>query len=322
MTTTRATATAMTPAPTTSLSCLGCGAVITVEQGQRTVTCIYCMTPGVVEKPASGNNNVPEPAFVMPFIVAKDAAVLAMNAWKRSRSVFAKSSIKTAKLESMRGVYVPAYLYSCVATSSYSADIGEDYQETETYSTTENGKSVTRTRTVTKTEWRSLSGTHARYVTDVVVTASKGVPNRELERVEPFDMRALRKMDASVLPGWIAEEPSMVLAECLELARKEALDEVGASLKKFMPGDHQRDLKWQTWFDREGAELVLVPIWVLAVRYEEGKAALRVLINGQTGKAGGDAPLSPVKIALAVIAGVLVVGGGVLAWYGRQRRWW
>lgn len=320
MTTSTATSSALVRAPVTSLSCLGCGAVIEVEQGQRTATCIYCMTPGVVEKPAS--STAPDPTFVMPFVVAKDAAVAAMNQWKKTRSIFAKSSIKSATITGMRGVYVPAYLYSCVATSSYSAEIGEDYQETETYQTTENGKSVTRTRTVTKTEWRSLSGTHARYVTDVVVTASKGVPNRELERVEPFDMRALRKMDESVLPGWIAEEPSLLLAECLELARKEALDEVGESLKKFMPGDHQRGLTWQTWFDREGAELVLVPVWVLAVKYEEGKAAIRVLINGQTGKAGGDAPLSPLKIALAVIAGVLVVGGIATAWYGRQHRWW
>ncbi|HEY4220422.1 MAG TPA: hypothetical protein VGO62_03750 [Myxococcota bacterium] len=307
-------------ARTTSLTCTGCGAVVAIEDGQRTAVCIYCMTPGVLEKPRAAGA---EPAFVMPFIVGNDNAKKSVALWQRSRSIFARSSIKTAKVESMRGVYVPAYLYSCVATTSYSAEIGEEYQEEEEYTTTEDGKRVTRTRMVTRTEWHSLSGTHAKYVTDVVVTASKGVPNAELERIEPFELRQLRRMDESVLPGFFAEDPSLASGECMEMARKEAVDDVGQALASFMPGDTHRGLTWKTWFEREGLDLVLVPLWVLAVRYDAGKPALRVLVNGQTGKAGGDAPLSPVKITIAVLLGLAVVGAGVALYFiGRSRRWW
>ena len=89
-----------------------------------------------------------------------------------------------------------------------------------------------------------------------------------------------------------------------------------------MPGDSHSGLNFKTWFDREGVDLVLVPMWVLALRWNDKKPALRILINGESAKAGGDAPLSPIKIALAVLAGVLVVGGIALAVYGRQHRWW
>lgn len=322
------TSTALARAPTLSLTCTGCGAVVDVEEGLRTAACIYCDTPGVVEKPRRAS--VPEPAFVLPFVVGKEQALKALLQWKKTRSIFCRSVIRSTatnaknatKIESMRGVYVPAYLYSCVATSDYSAKIGENYTVTETYTTTVNGKRVTRTRTVTKTEWRDLSGTHARYVSDVVVTASKGIPNRELERIEPFDLRGLRRMDPSVLPGWIAEEASLQADACMELARKEATEAVAASLSKFMPGDSHSGLTFKTWFDREGADLVLVPIWVLALRWNDKKPALRVLINGESAVVGGDAPLSPIKITLAVLAAVLVIGGIALAAYGRQHRWW
>jgi predicted nucleic acid-binding Zn ribbon protein len=317
--------TAVERAPTLSLSCTGCGAIVDVEQGMRTAACVYCDTPGVIEKPRG--SSVPEPTFVLPFIVGKDQALKALAHWKKTRSIFCRSAIRSAAasattVESMRGIYVPAYLYSCVATSSYSAQIGENYTETETYTTTVNGKSVTRTRTVTKTEWRALSGNHQSYVNDVVVTASKGIPNDELERIEPFDLRGLRRMDASVLPGWIAEEASLERDACLQLARQEAVDEVKAALEKFMPGDSHNSLTSSTSFDREGADLVLVPIWVLALRWSNQHPVLRILINGESGRAGGDAPLSPLKITLAIVAALAAIGAGVLVWYGRQRHWW
>jgi hypothetical protein len=310
---------------TLSLSCTGCGAVVDVEAGQRTTACIYCATPGVVEKPRRAG--VPEPVFVLPFVVGREVALKALAQWRKSRNIFARSAIRSLKavgvaVESMRGVYVPAYLYSCVATSNYQARIGENYTETETYTTTVNGKSVTRTRTVVKTEWRDLSGTHARYVNDVVVTASKGIPNSELDRIEPFDLRGLRRMDPSVLPGWIAEEASLDAAECMEMARKEALAEVGASLSKFMPGDTHAGLTFNTHFDREGADLVMVPIWVLALRWHPQKPALRILINGESALVGGDAPLSPIKIAVTVVTGLAVAGLIGYLVYAKQRGWW
>ncbi len=50
-------------------------------------------------------------------------------------------------------------------------------------------------------------------------------------------------------------------------------------------------------------DLTLVPIWVFAVRYDEKKPPLRILVNGQTGKVFGKIPISWAKIAL--IAGAL-----------------
>ena len=43
-----------------------------------------------------------------------------------------------------------------------------------------------------------------------------------------------------------------------------------------MPGDSHRDLVHQTWLEQESLDLVLVPVWVLALRYREDRGLLRV----------------------------------------------
>jgi hypothetical protein len=222
--------------------------------------------------------------------------------WLRTRHPWSHSGLKKAPLQDVRGIYVPAYLYSALAQSEYSASIGEEYTETETYTTTENGKTVTKTRTVTKTEWRSLSGRHAEYVPDVLVTASRGLSNVELEHIEPFDLRMLARYEPALVAGWIAEEPSLTREECLAMARQEAMEKVKRRLDAFMPGDSHRMQDVDTQLSEESLEVCLVPVWVLAARYDPEKPPLRVVVNGQSGEVHGEVPISWVKVVLTVVA--------------------
>ena len=65
------------------------------------------------------------------------------------------------------------------------------------------------------------------------------------------------------------------------------------------------------------SEPVLLPVWIMAYRYRE--AVFRFLVNGQTGKATGKAPVSYQKIAvaigiaLAVLLALAVCGGLISA---------
>jgi hypothetical protein len=236
-----------------------------------------------------------------------DAAVArrALDRWLGSRTMFADSALRNARVEDLRGVYVPAYLYSAVARTDYTAQIGENYTETETYTTTDSeGKTTTHTRTVTRTEYRALAGEHVGYVSDVIVTASAGLANAELERVEPFDLKQMRRFAPPLISGWITEEFSRNQDECTRLSRREALDQVGARLGRFMPGDSYSDLTYKTAVSWESLDPILVPVWVFAVRYRDDKAPLRVLINGQTGAIAGKVPLSPWKIVFAILGTV------------------
>ncbi len=287
--------------------CNDCGAELMVEAGHRTATCPYCKSPSVIERPPSYDR--PAPTFVLPFTVTGERARQAVEQWTR-RTRWLKQSLSKATLGELRGIYVPAYLYSAVVRAEWSAEIGENYTTTETYTTTSNGKTVTRTRIVTKTEWRSLNGDHVAYAADLVVSASRGLPNRELEAIEPFDIRTLRRYAPALVSGWLAEEVSLSSEECVQAARREAQEQEAQRLDAFMPGDKHRELRFQMAVNDETIEPLLVPVWVLALRPDAKQPAIRVLANGQTGEVWGPEKLSVPKIVLW-IALVLCVAAAI-----------
>ena len=281
-----------------TFTCEQCGAALAFE-GVRALVCPYCASPNVVERPASAGR--PDPAFVVAFVGDAAVARRALDRWLGSRSLFADPALTRAKVEDLRGVYVPAYLYSAVGTSDYTAQIGENYTETETRTVTDaDGKQREETVRVTRTEYRALAGRHIGYVADVVVSASAGLANAELAAVEPFDLAQLRRFSPALVSGWVAEEFSREPSECMASSRREGVEQIGETLRRFMPGDSYSDLAYRTTVSWESLDPILVPVWVLALRYRADKPPLRVVINGQTGAVAGKAPLSAWKIAVAI----------------------
>ncbi len=298
------------------LACSECGAELNVPETRRTTTCPYCKCANIVSRPPTPD--APSPALVLPFVATEQVARAAVAAWQ-SKWRFTRQSLSDATIASIEGVYMPGYLYSAALRSQYRATIGENYTETETYTEMENGKSVTKTRTVTRTEHRSLAGERLGYVTDVLVTASKGLPNDELEHIEPFDMRLLRRYDPALIAGWTTEEPTLVPGHCIQQARAEALAIEARRVADFMPGDSSKIDDWNTDVQRESLDLTLVAVWVIAIRPDPAKPARRVLVNGQTAAVWGEERWSWPKIALWVLALLAVVAAIVLASKGGRR---
>jgi len=287
--------------------CNSCGAELTVAEHIRAVVCPYCASPSVVTRPARPDR--PAPNFTVPFVVEEAAARAAVQKFLKAK-IYAPNSITKASLDNVRGVYLPTYIYSAIAASDYQADIGEYYTVVETYTTTDsNGKTVTKVRTKTETEWRSLSGSHEMYIKDIVVTASKGLPNRELEAVEPFDLRVLRRFAPALIAGWTAEEASIAIGECRQQAQAESQAHISSSLEAFMPGDIHQRVQFTTSLSRESISLALLPVWIFAVRHHPKKPPVRITVNGQTAKAGGDVPVSVWKILATIFVIILLVIG-------------
>jgi hypothetical protein len=296
--------------PAATFTCDQCGASL-VFDGVRTRTCPYCTSPNFVERPPSTDQ--PDPIFVIPFAGDTAWARRALARWLGSRTLFADSAVKRGTIEDLRGIYVPAYLYSAVARTEYTAQIGEHYTETETVMRRDkDGVERMETRTVTRTEYRPLAGRHVGYVTDVVVSASVGLSNAELARIEPFDMRRVHRFQPALIAGWITEEFSRSADDCRRVSRSDAVDEVGARLRRFMPGDSHSDLAWRTTVEWESLDPVLVPVYVFAVRYRKDRPPLRVVINGQTARATGKTPIVWWKVAIAVLVLAAIVAAFIL----------
>ena len=288
------------------ISCESCGAEILIEPLMRTAQCPYCDSPSVIDRPASGDR--PDPVFAIGFKVDRAEATRAIR--KRIRGNWlTPRAFKRARVDHLQGVYMPAYLWSAASDSVYSAVVGEVY-----YTTTFDVRSK-KTRRERKIEFHELRGEHAAYISDVVVSASRGLPNAEIEAIEPFDLAELRRYSPALVSGWISEEPSLTMEECRRLARTEAESKLEGELRGFMPGDTLQRLKVHTRFRSESVDLVLLPVWVFALRHHPSKQPLRYLVNGQTGDVHGAVPVSWAKIAAiaAAVAGLI----GLIALVGR-----
>ncbi len=280
------------------ISCESCGAKIVLEPMLRTANCLYCDSPSVIDRPATADR--PDPVFVIGFAVDRNRAGRLMREFI-GRKKLAPSGLKQKAADRVTGVYLPTYLYSATSATTYSASIGEVYYTNEV---SRDSKGRTRVKRKRRIEYLGLAGDHAAYLGDVVVTASQGIPNDELEAVEPFDLGGLRRYVPAMVSGWISEEPSLSRDECLQLARSESRKNIAGRLHQFMPGDTHRELAHDTTLGEESIDLVLLPVWVFAIRYDEARPPIRILVNGQTGRVGGAIPTAwgkVVKIAAAVL---------------------
>ena len=290
------------------IACSSCGATILLESLQRTARCPYCDSPSVVNRPVTIDR--PDPRFAIGFTVDRRRAIEAIRGWLRGKWL-APSGLRQAAAERVQGIYLPAYLYSAAVDIDYTAMVGEAYERTKVE------LSSKRVRRVREIEYRELAGRHASYVADTVVTASRGLGNAELEAIEPFDLTALVAYSPALLSGWIAEEPSLTREDCLRLAREEVRQRAVGIIEGFLPGDEHRGTTCRSTLRDESADLILLPVWVVALRHHPRKPLVRFVVNGQTGKVWGATPLSWPKLALiaaaiAGLAGLLVLVGRLL----------
>jgi hypothetical protein len=296
------------PEDTWSLrSCPSCGAVITQPAERISHACSYCGSALVeAERGALGVDRV------APFRLSAIAAEgrlrqhLAARWWapERLRRAARDGSVDARLVE---GVLVPFYAYDATCRSRYETRVGLYWYETKTVR--KDGK--TEREVERHTEWFPLRGTAVCQLRDHLVSASVGLAAAEVAALCPFDLGRARPFDARLLAGWPAELPSRSRMEtdrdATEQIRARELRRIG---QEQLPGDTHRDTRVSCQVELAEAELVLLPVWVAALRY--GGKAHRLVVNGQTGRCHGSAPVSPLKITVAVVIAVLVAA--VLAW--------
>ena len=77
------------------------------------------------------------------------------------------------------------------------------------------------------------------------------------------------------------------------------------AIGKFMPGDKYSDLSVETAFSEINSDLCLLPFYL--ANYEHRGRLYKFIVNGQTGKAGGDTPFSWAGVGIVVGIGLAVL---------------
>lgn len=278
-----------------TFSCNTCGATVSWDPAKLASTCTYCGSHAVIEAPEGDESR---PARVVPFALDSSAAEQRFRSWL-GKGWFRPRDLQTSSLVGeMRGVYLPFWAFDADAESDWTASAGYNYQEPETYTATENGRPVTRTRTVTKTRWQPARGAHRERYDDWMIAATKGVDAPLLAKVFPYRTNEARPYDAAYLAGFGAERPAMRAGDVRQNAANALYQKEIEACGKMVPGDTHRDLAVSTRFSNWAYDLVLLPLWISSYRYKD--QPYRFLINGQTGEVQGHAPISKARVALAV----------------------
>lgn len=274
--------------------CTGCGAETTLPPNVVGDECSFC---GASLIPASQSKRLIRPSALLPFRVTRPEAEEALERWMRGLWFAPNDFVGSARREGgLSGTYVPCWTFDCVATSRYTGERGEHYYVTETYTTTENGKTVTRTRQVRKTRWYPARGTVRDDFDDVLVMASESLPREEAHALEPWDLANLVPCADEFLSGFRTESYRIPLDAGFEAARGIMEGTIHTTIRRDIGGDEQRIHSVETRYDDVTFKHVLLPAWISPCRYRD--RVYRRLVNARTGEVQGERPWSAVKLAL------------------------
>jgi predicted RNA-binding Zn-ribbon protein involved in translation (DUF1610 family) len=287
------------------VKCTACGAEAHFPPGVVADKCPFCGHPIVA---TASSKRLIRPQSLLPFHITKEQAADSFRKWVSSRW-FAPNALKREAARSkITGAYIPAWTYDSDTISDYTGQRGDDYWDTETYTTTENGQTVTRTRQVRRTRWRYASGRVFNRFDDVLVLASNSLPRKYAAALEPWDLKNLVPYRDEYLSGFVAESYQVDLAQGFDVARGIMDGHIRQSICRDIGGDHQRIDRVNTQYREITFKHTLLPIWISA--YEFLGRTFRFLVNARTGEVQGERPYSGWKIFLLVLVllvGVLVV---------------
>jgi predicted RNA-binding Zn-ribbon protein involved in translation (DUF1610 family) len=303
------------------VTCTGCGAVVLLEDKVATDKCPFCATH--LESAPTAAEGMILPEGVLPFSVADREARDAFNKWIESRWFAPTELRQLANLGQLSGVYLPFWTYDSMTYTHYTGQRGDDYQETETYTDTEyytetttdaNGqptttthsRPVTRTRTVTKTMWTSVSGNVEHFFDDVLICGSNSLSDGEVGRLGPWDLKNLEEFQPHFLSGFKTERYAVGLEEGFALARQVMDGQVRQLCCRDIGGNHQVLHSVKTQHVGVTFKHLLMPVWLGAYRYRD--QPYRVLVNARTGKVFGTRPYSVAKIVMLIAAILLFIG--------------
>jgi len=292
----------------TAVKCNACGASITLQPNVTADQCPYCASNIVVK--SGSTSKLLKPKSLLPFKIEKDSAAESFRNWMH-KLWFAPSDLKSkAEKGKMEGIYVPYWTYDANTQSWYTGERGVYYYETESYTTTENGKTVTKTRQVRKTHWTPVSGHVYNNFDDVLVVASHSLPRKYTDRLEPWNLKELLPYNDQYLSGFRSETYQIDVAEGFEEAKGKMQPVIQNTIRHDIGSNEQRIHSVKTRYDDVTFKHTLLPVWISSYRYRD--KVYRFVINGQTGKVKGERPYSVIKILIAVIVAIAIIVAAIL----------
>jgi predicted RNA-binding Zn-ribbon protein involved in translation (DUF1610 family) len=262
--------------------CAGCGASLTWEVAAQGLRCAFCGRQSLEEKETL---RVPAPRSVVPFQLDQARAESVFREWL-GRGIFRPGDLRRdSRLTEMRGLFLPYWTFEVHCETYWTADSDE-------------------TPRFSSADWAPYFGGHEGRYQGVTVPASGALTLSEVQALGTYDLGQAVPYSAEAIGRYPAEAFGVTRKRARMLAGEGFDERVLRDCAALVPGSRQRNLKVNPLYTGATAEPVLLPVWIMAYEYRE--EAFRFLVNGQTGRADGTAPLSPWRVTAAVLGASLL----------------
>lgn len=278
-----------------TIVCKFCGGEAIYDAMQTSGECPFCGSNQVMEAAAK---NTLAPNGVIPFAIDKKSCGTRFTNWLKGKLFCPNEAKKNARPEAFKGVYLPYWTFDADTQSDYKAEYGIDRTVRD-----KEGNS----RTVT--DWYRTAGTHRQFIDDQIVIGTDRHQEYLIKRIEPFDTNNSIEYKPEYVSGFVSERYSIGVKSAWEKAKDyiktKLRSAVRSKIKSEKNADDVRNLTMSTTFSNITYKYLMLPVWISSFKYN-GKV-YQFYVNGQTGKVGGKAPVSPYKVAVAVIIVIAIV---------------
>lgn len=294
----------------TILSCKNCGANQHIEENYKSLHCVYCNSPLIIEDAHTEEWILP--GAVLPFQLDQNKAHQIFKNWV-AKLWWAPNKLQKATLDpqNTKGLYVPYWTFDAQLSADYTGQRGDYYYVSVPYTTTVNGKSVTRTRQERRTRWTPASGSISGFVDDTLIKASQQRAGVIPKSIAHWDLKGLQPFDSSYLAGFVTEKYTIPLKDGHLEANKEAKNIATRWAMRDIGGDTQRVSSLKMKLTDETFKHILLPVYVSAYTFK-GKR-YNFFVNGETGALSGKRPYSFWKIFLFILFIIIVLVGIIIA---------
>ncbi len=273
---------------TTIFTCPQCGAKIMCEDNEASSFCTYCSSATVLTSRISKEK---KPDYIIPFEKTKEECIQEFKKITK-KAILAPSELKDDKiLDKFKAIYVPYWHYDVTQQNRFSVSAAEIYSDGNSNYTT----------------YVKAEGDIDSKFEGISRDASYNFSDDLCERIAPFFTSEKKKFYPSYLSGFyadVSDVPSEVYEhEALALANDVAREMVSEESKK----DGYNNLKIYLSNDEATKQFdtkavprkALYPVWFMS--FKQNKKVAYMTVNGQTGRAASDFPVSIRKFLIATL---------------------
>ncbi len=284
--------------------CPSCGADFEIDSHIRSTKCPFCASPVVTNldifMPLA-------PESLLPFSINQKEAKIVFKKWVGSLW-FAPNSLKkfTEADSRFTGIYLPYWTYDSQTHSRFQGLRGDTYYERVSRTVYVNGRAQRRDEMVPRIRWTPVSGEVQRDFNDVLIGATRTIPRKLADSLEPWDLQNLKVYDDKFLSGFESEVYQVALDDGFSYAKEYMSYEIQEAVRYKIGGDKQQITDLKIYHDKSTFKYILLPIWTAHFRHKSKE--YRFAINARSGAIKGERPYSKTKIILAILLGLSILG--------------